>query len=100
MAIATGTAILIGSALAAGAVAGSAQYTSTQEKKSQKSLLEAQADQVRAAEEKAKAADALALQTAQDEVKKRRRSQSNTILTTPLGSSNMAQTQKATLLGG
>lgn len=93
----------LASALAVTVTAGPTVQSQSQaksEKKSQKSLLQAQADQVRVAEEKAQAAETLASATALEEVKKRRRAQSNTILTSPLGSTNMAQTQKARLLGG
>ncbi len=100
MAVATSTALLIAAAATAATVTGSTVYSSNQEKKSQKSMLQNQENAVRAAEQKAANAEVLATQEATDKVKKRRLAQTQTILTSPLGISEKAQTSLKTLLGG
>ena len=99
MAVTTATAILIGTAIASTAAIGSSMYASTQEKKSQKSMLQAAQDKERAAEEAAKNAEKLASEQAMEDIKKRRRAQTQTILTSPLGAGVIGSGQPKTLLG-
>jgi negative regulator of sigma E activity len=68
-----------------------------QEKKSQQEALDFQAQQVAAAEAKVKGAEALASQTAADKLKKQRLSQTQTILSSPLGITENANVTKTTL---
>ena len=69
------------------------------EKKSQKSMLQAAQDKERAAEEAAKNAEKLASEQAMEDIKKRRRAQTQTILTSPLGAGAITSGQPKTLLG-
>ena len=79
------TAIAITTAVVAAGTVGNQAYQSNIQKKSMKSAMEAQQDAVTAAEKKSEAAESLAASTAAEKVKKLRLSQTQTILTTPLG---------------
>jgi negative regulator of sigma E activity len=109
--IATSTALLIAAGVTAAAATGVTAYQASAEKTQQKKalgfqeaqqnkLLSYQESQVKAAEEKVAGAEALAAQTAKDEMKKRRLSQTNSILTSPLGIPGEANLGLSTLLGG
>lgn len=111
MAVATSTALLIAAGVASAATVGTSAYSADQEKKAQKKTLEFQATenqkaldfqtaQVKAAEDKAAAAEELATQEAKDKLKKQRLSQTQTILTSPLGVTDNANLGLSTLLGG
>ena len=94
------TAIILGSLAIAGATVGTSAYGSSQENKRQKKILNAQEEQVRAAEDKARGAEALVAQDAADKIKKQRLRQTQTILTSPLGIQEDAEVGTKTLLGG
>jgi hypothetical protein len=109
--VATGTAILIASTIASAVAIGSTAYATAEEKSQQKKalafqeqqqnkLLSYQESQVKAAEEKVAGAEALGTQQAKDTLKKRRLSQTQSILTSPLGISDEANLGFSTLLGG
>jgi hypothetical protein len=89
----------VAAAAATGISMGTAAYTSSQEAKQQKKLLQAQEDAVKAAENKAAAAKSLASQEASEKLKKQRLAQTNTILTSPLGVTGEATTTSNTLGG-
>jgi negative regulator of sigma E activity len=97
--IGTTAAIITASVLAAGVV-GSSMYSASQEAKSQKKALDFQREQVEKAENAVKGAEALASQTAAEKTRKQRASQTQTILTSPLGIADEAITGKSSLLGG
>jgi len=94
------TAIIAGSLIAAGAAVGSSAYAASEEKKQQKKLIDYQEGQVRAAEEKAAAAEKLAIQTAEEKIKRKRRAQAQTIFTSPLGITGTDQPGLKSILGG
>lgn len=90
---------------------GTSVYQTQEQKKMQKEalsfqeeqqtkLLSYQEAQVKAAEEKVASAKALAAQEAKEKIKKRHLSQTQTILTSPLGISDEANLGLSTLLGG
>lgn len=93
-------AIIGAAVVASGPAVGTSVYGAAQEKSQQKKLLAAQEDQVKAAEAKVAGAEALANQTAAEKLKKQRLSQTNTILTSPLGVSGEANLGLSKLLGG
>jgi len=93
------TAIVYGIISAAGSI-GSAAYSSAKSETLQKKVMDRQAADVAAAEEKVKGAEALATQQAADKLKKKRISQTQTILTSPLGVQENANVGMTTLLGG
>ncbi len=92
--------IVAAAAIVAAATVGTSVYASKQEKKSQKSALEAQEAAVRSAEEKAKAAEKLSQEEASASLKKLRLAQTQTILTSPLGIAESPQIAKTTLGAG
>ncbi|MFA5388876.1 MAG: hypothetical protein WC312_03880 [Candidatus Omnitrophota bacterium] len=111
MALTTATALLIAAGAVATAGVGTSVYQASEEKKAQKKALSAQEEQqnrllsyqeaqVKAAEEKSAAAEALAESEAKEKIKKRRLSQTQTILTSPLGIGEEASLGFNTLLGG
>lgn len=100
-AVAASTAIGVGTSL----------YTSSQEAKEQKKLQEAafqrqdtltaaQEAKAAAAEQAAKNAEILAAEEAATTLKKKRMAQTQTILTSPLGVTEAANTKGKSLLGG
>ena len=94
------TAIIMAAIIGATASVGTSMYSAQAERTSQKKALNAQADAVKQAEQKAKAAESLAEQTAADKIKKQRASQTQTILTSPLGINDQAPVTRTTLGAG
>ena len=86
-------------ALTAAATVGTSVYSSRQAEKRQSSLLQFQEQQVTKAETKAATAETLATQRARETLKKRRRSITQTVFTTPLGLQEEATIGTRALLG-
>jgi hypothetical protein len=70
------------------------------QRQQQQGLLSYQEAQVKAAEAKAAGAEALATQEAKDKLKRQRLSQTQTILTSPLGIPSQANIGTNSILGG
>jgi uncharacterized protein HemX len=100
MAMTTATAILVGSLVAAAGAVGGSMYSAQAEKTAQGKALAHQDDLTKQAEEKAKSAEALAEQNAKDTLRKRRLSQTQKILTGPVGAMGKASTMSYLLGGG
>jgi len=94
------TTALIVSAIAGTAQVGMAASQAHQERKHLKSVATAQDEAVQKAEAKAKGAEKLAKETAVIESRKRRRAQTRTILTSPLGVQEDAIVSMPRLFGG
>jgi len=92
--------VVVAAAIVASAIVGVSAYSAQSEKTQQKKILAHQEDVVAQAEQKAAGAEVLATQEATKEIKKRRRSQTQTILSSPLGGTSRLNTEKTTLLGG
>jgi len=98
--LATAVASVYGSSAQASAEKKAQTELIASQEKQQKDLISFQEGQVTKAEEKAKSAEALATQIAVDKLRKQRLSQTQTILTSPLGVTDEAQTKLPTLFGG
>jgi len=107
MGIETGTALIIAAAVGAAAAAGTTVYNTSaaktaakHEEEFQKDLIAQQDKKVTDAENKAKGAETQAAMSAQEKLKKQRMAQTQSILTSPLGIDEQAQTGAKSLLGG
>lgn len=86
-------------ALTAAATVGTSMYSSRQQEKRQSSLLQYQEEQVTKAEQKVATAETLATQKATETMKKRKRSITQTVFTSPLGLQEEATIGTKSLLG-
>ena len=93
------TAMIIASVVVGGATVGTQMYAQRKAEKRQSSLLQFQEQQVQKAETKAATAETLATQRATETLKKRRRSITQTVFTTPLGLQDEATIGTRSLLG-
>ena len=87
-------------ALSAAATVGTSMYSARQEEKRQESLLQYQEGQVAKAEQKAAQAETLATEQAKEAIKKKKRSITQTVFTSPLGTMEEANIGTRSLLGG
>lgn len=96
------SAILIGAGIAAAGAVGGSMYSAQAEKTQQKKILADQDAKATALENKTAKAQSDANQTAADKITNKRRSLTQTILTSPLGAldDETSGTKRPTLLGG